>query len=123
MGRVKLSAVALLLALVACEDGPPPGAGLLTVTIESPNAAEGAARLVLVGPGMVRTVEIDGPVATRVRGDTMSVLVMRPDPGVLRFGLEVADTTRKPTGTLVQVAGPDNRLRSALAGYGVEVRR
>ena len=66
---------------------------------------------------------LDGEIHTRARGDTLSVLILRPDPGPLRFLLEVADTTRKPRGAVVQVAGPDNRVRSALLGYRVEVSR
>jgi hypothetical protein len=72
---------------------------------------------------MIEATALEGEVHTRVRGDTMGVLVLRPDPGRLRFALQVEDTTRKPRGALVQVVGPDNQVRPALLGYEVEVTR
>lgn len=122
--RLPALAAALLLALLpGCDDDPPPGAGTVTVTLVSPEVGEGAARIRLVGPGMGEVTAIEGEVHARVRGDTLSVLVLRPDAGLLRFGLQVADTTRLPRGSVVQVAGPDNQLRAALPGYRVEVAR
>ena len=111
------------LALGGCDADPPRASGTLVVTVQSPNDAEGGARLVLVGSGMISATALDGEVHTRVRGDTMGVVVLRPDPGLLRFALQVEDTTRKPRGALVQVVGPDNQVRPALLGYEVEVVR
>ncbi|UCC25110.1 MAG: hypothetical protein JSU98_15495 [Gemmatimonadales bacterium] len=111
------------LALGGCDADPPRAPGTLVVTVQSPNEAEGGARLVLVGSGMIEATALEGEVHTRVRGDTMGVLVLRPDPGRLRFALQVEDTTRKPRGALVQVVGPDNQVRPALLGYEVEVTR
>ena len=122
MRRVSIPALLLLcLAAGGCDDAPTPGPGTLTVSLASPNQAEGAARLVLVGQGMGAASALDGEVHVRVRGDTMGVLLLRQDPGPLRFLLQVQDTTRKPRGSVVQVAGPDNELRPALLGYRVEV--
>lgn len=118
-----LSLAALTLLGAGCEDAPPPGPGTLTVTLASPNQAEGAARLRLVGPGMGTATPLEGELHLRRRGDTLSVLVLRPDSGALRFLLEVEDTTRRPRGLVLQVAGPDNVIRAALRGYAVEVRR
>jgi len=115
--------LALALLLQGCDDDPASGPGTLTVTLRSPNPAEGAARIQLVGRGMVTAAALEGEVHTRARGDTLEVLVLRPDPGILRFALQVDDTTRRPRGTVMQVAGPENLLRSALAGYEVEVVR
>lgn len=123
MRRLLLMALSLaLLAMTACDDDPVPGPGTLTVTLVSPNEAEGAARILLVGSGMGTVQAVEGEVHTRARGDTLSVLVLRPVAGLLRFTVQVADTTRRPRAAVVQVAGPDNRLRPALMGYSVEVR-
>lgn len=121
--RTPLAAVLALfcIATAGCDDAPVPGPGTLTVSLASPNGVEGAARLVLIGPGMGTVSSLDGEVHVRVRGDTMGVILMRQDPGPLRFLLQVEDTTRKPRGSVVQVAGPDNEIRPALMGYRVEV--
>lgn len=123
MRAVVLTLIFAGFAVAACEDEPSRGAGTLTVTLRSPHPQEGGARIRLVGPGMISASAIEGEVHARVRGDTMGVLVVRPDAGVLRFALEVQDTTRKPRGALVQVVGPDNEVRPALLGYSVEVVR
>lgn len=123
MRKTLLLLLSLAIALHGCDDDPASGPGTLTVTLMSPNAAEGAARVQLVGHGMGAATALEGEVHTRVRGDTLDVLVLRPDPGILRFALQVDDTTRRPRGTVLQVAGPENVLRSALAGYAVEVVR
>ena len=120
---IRLLSATLLAAVLGCDEGPPPGPGTLTVTLTSPTGAEGAARIRLVGKGLGAPVPIAGEVHARQRGDTMEVMVMLEEAGVLHFGVEVSDTTQKPRAEVVQVAGPDNRLRAALEGYDVEVRR
>ena len=72
---------------------------------------------------MVSASALEGEVYTRLRGDTMSVLILRPEAGVLRFALQVQDTTRRPRGAVVQVVSAENEIRPALLGYEVEVRR
>jgi uncharacterized lipoprotein YajG len=121
--RAAIAFLAAALLLTGCDDAPVSGPGTLTVTLTSPNPAEGAARVRLVGRGMGSVSALEGEVHTRVRGDTVSVLVLRQDPGILRFLVQVEDTTRKPRAAVVQVAGPDNVIRPALMGYGVEVGR
>jgi len=118
-----LTLLLFVLAGLACDDSPDPGPGTLTITLVSPNALEGVARLRLVGPGMGAVSALEGEVHVRTQGDTLSVLVMRAEGGILRFLLQVEDTTRKPRGAVVQVAGPDNVIRPALMGYAVEVTR
>ena len=116
-------APALLLALVAgCDGGPPSGAGTVTVELTSPEGGEGAALVRLVGPGLRTVTSLEGEAHAAARGDTLDVFVLRADAGPLRFGLQLQDTTARPRGEVIQVAGPDNRLRPSLAGYGVEVR-
>ena len=107
--------------LTACEDSPAPGR--FTVSLVSPNSAEGAATIRLVGPGLQGVVPITGEAYGRIRGDTLEVMVLRETPGLIRFGLDVSDVTRRPRAQVVQVAGPDNELRGALSDYVVEVYR
>ncbi len=111
------------LAATACDDSPPAGSGPLTVSVTSPNGAEGAAQLRLVGPGLGAVSPVTGEVFGDARGDTLEVVVMRPDGGDLVFAVQVQDTTRKPQVELVAVAGPGDAMRAALSGYSVEVRR
>ena len=111
--------------LLACDStsAPPSGPGTLTVSVESPRSAEGAALVRLVGTGMGAPSAVEGEVHFRRAGDTLDVVVLRPDPGLLRFALPVDDTTRKPRAELRQVAGGDDLLQTALEGYAVEVTR
>lgn len=113
----------LLLGLVACGDaGPTSAPGTMTVTVDSPQGAEGAAVVDLVGPGLGGASALDGRVFSEPRGDTLRVVVVAEPAGTLRFGVEVPDTTRPPVATLHEVAGPDDRLRVPFGGYRVEVR-
>ena len=118
-------ALATACLLLACDStsAPPSGPGTLTVSVESPRTAEGSALVRLVGAGLGAPSAVEGEVHYRRAGDTLDVVVLRPDPGVLRFALPVEDTTRKPRAELLQVAGGDDLLQSALAGYAVEVSR
>lgn len=117
---------AALLALIltaACGDaGPASGPGTLTATVVSPNGSEGAAIVLLVGDGLGAVSPVDGRVFAGQSGDTLRVVVVNDDPGALRFQVAVADTTRPPQAVLVEVSGPDDRLRGG-AGYAVELRR
>lgn len=120
---VRWAGVALvgLLAASCGEAGPDAGPGALQVTLRSPNGDEGAARLILVGPGMEGVTARAGRVFAEQRGDTLHLVVIRDDAGELGLLLQVADTTRPPVGVVVEVAGPDDRVRG-LTGYSVEVR-
>jgi len=111
------------LGLVAgCGDDPVPGPGVLTATVESPNGAEGAALLKLVGDRILKISSVEGRVFSEYHGDTVIVVVVNEAGGELSFGVEVTDTTRRPVATLLEVSGPDDRIRG-LTGYSVDVRR
>lgn len=112
----------VLASATACDSGPDPGPGTLTATVVSPNGAEGAAVLSVFGDGLQGVSAVQGRAFGELDGDTLRVVVVG-DGGTLRFGLQVADTTRKPTGVVVEVAGPDDELRPSVAGYSVEFVR
>ena len=108
---------------VACGDqGPASGPEMLTVQVVSPNGAEGAALVRLIGPGLGDVTPDAGRAFSDLRGDTLNVVVVNEAGGDLRFRVALADTTRPPQGVLLEVSGPDDAVR-ALAGYAVEVRR
>jgi len=110
------------LALGACGDeGPASAPGTLTATVVSPNGAEGAALVTLLGAGMGAVGASEGRVFSEAHGDTVHVVVVNLAGGGLRFTVQVADTTQPPAGILVEVSGPDDRIRG-LAGYRLELR-
>ena len=121
MSKLRFVLLALLIAVPACEDSP--GPGQFTVNLVSPNSAEGAALIRLVGPGLLGVSPIEGEVHGRIAGDTLEVVVLRETPGRLRFEVEVSDSGRRPRAQVVQVAGPNNELRGALSDYVAEVYR
>lgn len=118
-----LALTALLPLVAACDDGFASGAGTITVALTSPEAGEGAALVRLVGPGLRAVTPLEGEAHAAARGDTLDVFVLRSNAGPLRFALHLQDTTAVPRGEVLQVAGPDNRVRASLAGYGVEIGR
>ena len=121
-GAAAVLAVTLLL-LHACEDQGPEGApGTLTAVVVSPNGAEGAAWLELVGSGLGAVTAADGRAFSERRGDTVQVVVVREEAGELVFLVQVDDATLLPSAVLHEVADGDNQLRADLSGYRVEVR-
>lgn len=110
-----------VVAVVACGDEGP-AAGTMTATVVSPNGDEGAAIVVLLGTGLGEATAIEGRVFSERRGDSLRVVVARDPAGTLRFAIDVEDVTRPPVGAVVEVAGPDDQLRTVLGGYDVEVR-
>jgi hypothetical protein len=120
LARVRLIGLALALGLAACDADPVPGT--LTATLVSPNGPEGAAYVRLYGSGITGVSPLDGRTFAHAVGDTMHVVVVRDQPGEIRFQVAVADTTRALAALLVEVAGGDNRLRSDPANYRLELR-
>lgn len=119
-----LLAGAVLLSAACGDTGPESGPGTLTATVVSPNGAEGAAMVEFFGPGIVDVAPLDGRMFSERRGDTVRVVLVRDgDAGDLRFTLTVADTTQLFTGTVLEVAGPDDALRPGVSTYSLEIRR
>ena len=120
----RFAAFLALSLLVACADQSPPGPGILTATLKSPNGAEGAALVVLMGSGIGEATPLgNNELYTNSNLDELRIVLINQAGGELEFQVEVAATTIKPTATVEAVAGPDNELRSALGGYQLEFRR
>lgn len=113
-----------VLVIGACGDaGPESGPGTLTATVRSPNGAEGSAVVTFFGEGIGNVTPLTGRVFDQRRGDTLRVVLVNDEGGELSFAVAVADTTRPPSGLVLEVADADDRLRSTTAGYSLEFRR
>ena len=109
--------------LVGCDsDAPVPAAGVVTATLVSPNGPEGAAHLRLFGEGITEVRPLDARTFSNVRGDTVNVVIVRDQPGDLRFLVALSDTTRLPVVAVLEVAGGDDKLRANPQAYRVEMR-
>ena len=110
--------------LVACTDQSPPGPGILTATLKSPNGAEGAALVVLMGPGIGEVTPVgSNQLYSNSSLDEVRIVLINQNNGTLAFRVEVADTTIEPAAIVEEVANPDNLIRSTLDGYQLEFRR
>jgi hypothetical protein len=117
-GALGLS-VAIALASIACDDAPPeprPIPGDVVVTLVSPNGAEGAAVLSTAGTGIVDVTAQESVRVFHWRAGGVSRIVV-----LLWFTMSVENGARPPQMEVVEVADGDNRLRSSLMGYAVEV--
>jgi len=115
--------VVLVAAVAAACDDPSPVGGVLTATLVSPHGAEGAAYVTLFGPGILEVGALSARTFSNVRGDTVDVVIVRDQPGELRFTLSVADASRPPAAVVVEVADGENRLRADAHLYRLEVRQ
>lgn len=120
----RFAAFLALSLLVACTDQSPPGPGILTATLKSPNGAEGAALVVLMGPGIGEVTPVgSNQLYSNSSLDEVRIVLINQNDGTLAFRVEVADTTIKPAAIVEEVANPDNQIRSTLDGYQLEFRR
>ena len=121
--KLRRAALAAGLVLVACTDHTrPSGPGSLTATLLSPNGAEGAAVVLLVGEGVseIRPVG-DTEVHAVTSGDETRIVLINQVGGALAFEIGVADRREPLVGVVTEVAGPDDALRPSLAGYALEI--
>lgn len=122
---LRRTALIAALALTACTDaGPRPGPGTITATLRSPNGDEGAAVLLLAGEGVTRVEPVgDTEVHASTSGDETRVVLINQLGGTLAFEVSVANLRGSLVADLIQVAGPDDALRTDLSGYRVELAR
>lgn len=123
--RRKLLPVLALLFLAACTDeGPVSGPGTMTATVRSPNGAEGAAVVVLLGDDVGAITAAGGVEVYSYAGNSATkVVLINQAGGDLSFQVAVADTTQPPAFVLQGVAGPDDELRPSLFEYDLEFVR
>ncbi len=112
----------MFVTLAACADeGPVSGPGTLTGTLLSPNGAEGAALLMVLGDGFSNVTGVGDTEAYGQAGiGSTKVVLVNQAGGELSFRVAVPDTTQAPQVVVEQVAGPDDEARSGVAGYLVE---
>ena len=112
-----------LLLLPACRDqGPVSGPGVITATLVSPNGSEGAAIINLLGEGIGGPTGLgDTEAFAHGVGTTMRVVLINQAGGDLSFQFQVRDTLELPEWVVIQVAGPNDSLRSVTAGYELEL--
>ena len=124
MKLYRLVAFSCLSLSVACADQLPPGPGILTATLKSPNGAEGAALVVLMGPGIGEVTPVGGnQLYSNSSLDEVRIVLINQNDGTLAFRVEVADTTIEPAAIVEEVANPHNQIRSTLDGYQLAFRR
>ena len=111
MMRARLGVAALVLALAACDSGPS-GPGTIDAVVESPQAL-GAVVLEFAGVG-IEGFEAQGSTqaySARLSGaePKWRVVLVSPDGGSLRFGIQVTDRRSvQPVVTAVTAATPSN---------------
>lgn len=122
--RTPAACLVLALSLSTCGDdgtsGPEPG--WLTVELQSPFGAEGAA-LFFVDQPVLDVSQAPLTIFTEEVQGGVRIAVLRATPGGLDFRIEVEDIDDPPTVELLEVAGPDDELRANIDTYRVELRR
>ena len=112
----------LAVSLTSCgDDAEPVGDGVqtLTATLQSPQGAEGAVLVSLTNlVGSVTPVQ--GSVVSQRDGAATRILVVAEPAGPLSFAVQVIATNNPPEYEILQVAGPDDALRTDLSGYTLE---
>ena len=111
--------------LVACGAFEPVAEDQVEFRLVSPRGAERTALFELVGRGLEGAPRAaDGStLISASSADTLWVLVAMDASGVVRFRMPAGTAGSVSTSRVLEVAGPDDRPRTATDGYGVEVVR
>ncbi|MSR37120.1 MAG: hypothetical protein EXR95_10865 [Gemmatimonadetes bacterium] len=109
----------VVVVLGACDD-PVPREGLVRATLVSPNGLEGAALFEVPVEGVLSVKARVGLVLESRAAGTRQLAVVLSKPDTIALELLVADAQRPPTLRLLQVSGPDDRMR-ALTGYQIRI--
>lgn len=118
----KLGLVILLFLVSSCDRATDPGGpGTLTASLVSPNGAEGAAVLDIAGTVETVTGNDDVAAYTTPSATGTRVILVRMNAGAISVKLRVPDVSRPPQVSVVEVADGDDRLRSSLEGYRVDI--
>ena len=119
-----LSALTLALLVACADEGPVSGPGTMTAVLVSPNGAEGAALLILLGSGVGQITRVgDTEVYSYSSANATQIVLINQAGGDLSFQVAVADTTDLPSVVVQEVAGPDDELRTPTSGYDLEFIR
>lgn len=121
-----LAVVLFLSPAAGCDDlGPsgPRGPGSVAVDLISPHGAEGSAVFEVVGGTGLGVVTVVGGEVFYEHGTdgTTRVVVVLDQPGQIGFRVRSQDVRNLPSVTVVQVADGEDRLRSPLVDYEVEL--
>lgn len=119
-----LSALTLALLVACADEGPVAGPGTMTAVLVSPNGAEGAALLILLGSGVGQITRVgDTEVYSYSSASATQIVLINQAGGDLSFQVAVADTTDLPSVVVQEVAGPDDELRTPTSAYDLEFIR
>jgi hypothetical protein len=115
------AAVVALLLASGCSDAPstPPVLPYRTAVLQSPSGAEGAAVLEVDGAPFLEVTADGSELHVGTDGAVTRIVVLRADPGEIRFRVRMDPAAPDPAVRVVQVAAPDDALRPDLAGYQV----
>ena len=128
--RITVAGLALAVALACGGDGGTTGptgptAGLLTLTLTTPNADDGAILLSVTGPSMTQVAASDVSLYFRsVQTGTTATAVLVGDirgGSLLTFRVPDVDAAGSYSATIQQVADRGDALRGSLSGYSLVV--
>ncbi|MFQ6047354.1 MAG: hypothetical protein ACE5PT_13530 [Gemmatimonadales bacterium] len=91
--------------------------------LESPNAEEGAAVLELAAIGLGPVAVPGGEAYASETGNVTRVVIVLRFSGPIRFGVTLPDGVAAPQVRVIEVAAPNNEIRTSLERYRVSYRR
>lgn len=120
---VGMVACGSMVTLSGCDffgpDGPS-GPGRLQADLVSPNGAESAVVLELVGGRDLGSPALEGgDVFFEQDGNTLRIVAVLDDPGPIRVDLRTEDVAKLPSAAVIQVADGENEVRASLEGYKI----